>query len=166
ADGSTLLPSAVWIKADGSAVVGSEARQKLNTDPENTALEFKRSMGTPDVRQFPASNRSMRAEELSATVLTALLDRAAVHGERPSASVVTIPAMFQLPQCDATQRAAKLAGLAFAPLLQEPIAAAIAHGGTGELREGYWLVYDFGGGTFDVSLVRSKDGRLQVLDHD
>src|SRR5262249_49107988 len=66
----------------------------------------------------------------------------------------------------ATRRAAALAGIEHAPLLQEPIAAAIAHSGTGEVRDGSWLVYDLGGGTFDVSLVRCKDGRLQVIDHD
>jgi molecular chaperone DnaK len=74
--------------------------------------------------------------------------------------------MFQLPQCDATRRAAALAGIEHSPLLQEPIAAAIAHSGSGEVRDGAWLVYDLGGGTFDVSLVRCRDGRLQVLDHD
>ena len=74
--------------------------------------------------------------------------------------------MFQLAQCESTRRAAALAGIEHAPLLQEPIAAAIAHSGSGFTREGHWLVYDFGGGTFDVSLVRSRAGRLQVLDHD
>ena len=74
--------------------------------------------------------------------------------------------MFQLPQCEATRNAARPAGLAHAPLLQEPIAAAIASIGSAELRDGYWLVYDLGGGTFDVSLLRSRGGRLQVLDHD
>src|SRR6185295_8461316 len=69
-------------------------------------------------------------------------------------------------QCEATREASKLAGLLHAPLLQEPIAAAIASSGSPDLREGYFLIYDLGGGTFDLSLVRSRAGRLQVLDHD
>ena len=74
--------------------------------------------------------------------------------------------MFQLAQCEATREAAARVGIEHAPLLQEPIAAAIAHAGCGFAREGHWLVYDLGGGTFDVSLVRSRAGRLQVIDHD
>jgi molecular chaperone DnaK len=74
--------------------------------------------------------------------------------------------MFNLAQCEATRRAAALAGIEAAPLLQEPIAAAIAHAGHGRAPEGNWLVYDLGGGTFDASLVRSRRGRLQVVDHD
>ena len=80
--------------------------------------------------------------------------------------MITVPAMFQLAQCESTRRAAALAGIEHTPLLQEPIAAAIAHSGSGFTHEGHWLVYDLGGGTFDVSLVRSRAGRLQVLDHD
>ncbi len=162
-DGDPLLPSAVRVLANGTFEVGSKARRGLETDSANTAIEFKRLMGTGEKRRFPASGREFTPEELSAEVLRALAAR--THGEL-RAAVITIPAMFQLPQCDATRRAAALAGIEHAPLLQEPIAAAIAHSGSGEVRDGSWLVYDLGGGTFDVSLVRCKDGRLQVLDHD
>ncbi len=100
-------------------------------------------------------------------MLRVLAQRALRHDGHPlRAAVITVPAMFQLAQCESTRRAAALAGIEHAPLLQEPIAAAIAHSGSGFTREGHWLVYDFGGGTFDVSLVRSRAGRLQVLDHD
>lgn len=165
--GDGLLPSCVHVTAAGKVLVGKEARAFAKSDPENTALEFKRLMGTDETRPFPASRGRMTPEEMSAAVLRELLGWAAADsgGAPPRAAVITIPAMFQLPQCEATRRAAELAGIALAPLLQEPIAAAIAHSGAGETREGYWLVYDLGGGTFDVSLVRSRAGRLQVLDH-
>jgi molecular chaperone DnaK len=166
--GTGLLPSCVHVRAAGEVLVGAAARAYAKSDPENTALEFKRLMGTDETRRFPASSRAMTPEELSAAVLRELLGWAAADGNGgapPRAAVITIPAMFQLPQCEATRRAAKLAGIELAPLLQEPIAAAIAHSGAGQTREGYWLVYDLGGGTFDVSLVRSRAGRLQVLDH-
>ena len=162
-----LLPSAIHIRADGTIEVGQAARDRLGSLPLDTAIEFKRLMGTAERRRFPASGREMSPEEMSAEVLRALCDRLrASDGEAPRAAVITVPAMFQLPQCDATRHAAGLAGIEHAPLLQEPIAAAIAHSGTGEVRDGSWLVYDLGGGTFDVSLVRCKDGRLQVIDHD
>ena len=162
-----LLPSAVYVRADGAILVGRAAREHLASDPLDTSIEFKRLMGTAERKRFPASGREYSPEDLSAEVLRALNERArADAGDAPRAAVITIPAMFQLPQCDATRRAAALAGIEHAPLLQEPIAAAIAHSGSGEVRDGSWLVYDLGGGTFDVSLVRCKDGRLQVIDHD
>ncbi len=167
AAGEILLPSAIHVLATGAVEVGSRARRALDTDSANTAIEFKRLMGTGEKKRFPASGRELTPEEMSAEVIKALVERTANEpGGVPRAAVITIPAMFQLPQCDATRRAAGLAGIEHSPLLQEPIAAAIAHSGTGEVRDGSWLVYDLGGGTFDVSLVRCKDGRLQVIDHD
>jgi molecular chaperone DnaK len=166
-DGDPLLQSAIQVLASGEIVVGRVAKDALDRDPQNTTIEFKRLMGTGEKKRFPASGREFTPEELSSEILKSLAERArAVDGEAPRAAVITIPAMFQLPQCDATRRAAALAGIEHAPLLQEPIAAAIAHSGSGTVREGSWLVYDLGGGTFDVSLVRCKDGRLQVIDHD
>jgi molecular chaperone DnaK len=165
--GDVLLPSVVHVSRTGELSVGRRARAMAGVDVANTALEFKRQMGVAAVHEFPASGKRLSPEQLSAEVLRALLARvAATEGEAPRAAVITIPAMFQLPQCDATRRAASLAGIEHAVLVQEPIAAAIAHAGSGEVRSGSWLVYDLGGGTFDVSLVRCKDGRLQVLDHD
>jgi molecular chaperone DnaK len=165
-DGKTWLPSAVAVDGQGLLHVGSLALAQVDAHPASVAIEFKRLMGTAEQRAFPGG-KTLSPEELSAAVLRELL-RWAAHADQaqPIAAVITVPAMFQLPQCEATRRAARLAGLEHAPLLQEPIAAAIAHSGSGELGEGYWMVYDLGGGTFDVSLVRSKAGRLQVLDHD
>jgi molecular chaperone DnaK len=166
-DGTVLLPSAVHLRADGSVLLGAQALRERLFHPNDTALEFKRQMGTSQATTFPASGQSRSAEELSALLLRALGERAERAEGRPlRAAVITVPAMFQLAQCESTRRAAALAGIEHAPLLQEPIAAAIAHAGSGFTRDGHWLVYDFGGGTFDVSLVRSRAGRLQVLDHD
>ena len=165
-DGSVLLPSAVHVDNNGAIVVGRAAYAGASKSPADTATEFKRLMGTDDTRTFPGSGKRMTPEQLSAEVLKELLRWAAADGGRtPNAAVITIPAMFQLPQCEATRRAAELAGIQHAPLLQEPIAAAIAQSGAGQVLDGSWLVYDLGGGTFDVSLVRSRGGRLQVLDH-
>jgi molecular chaperone DnaK len=165
--GAVLLPSAVHVRGDGSVVVGEEALRLRIALPEDTAVEFKRQMGTTQATSFPASGRRFSAEELSAEVLGALARRVErAEGLPLRAAVITVPAMFQLAQSESTRRAAALAGIEHAPLLQEPIAAAIAHSGSGFAREGHWLVYDLGGGTFDVSLVRSRAGRLQVLDHD
>src|SRR5262249_52217729 len=81
------------------------------------------------------------------------------------AAVVTIPAMFTQAACHATMRAARLAGIDQAPLLQEPIAAGLAYGVEAAVASGYWAVYDLGGGTFDVSLMRLRPGRLRVVAH-
>ena len=127
-DGTVLLPSAVHIRADGTVLLGAAALEERASHPGDTALEFKRQMGTSQATLFPASAQSRSAEELSALLLRALADRAARAEGRPlRAAVITVPAMFQLAQCEATRRAAELAGIEHAPLLQEPIAAAIAH---------------------------------------
>ncbi len=165
--GDVLVPSAIHVRADGRLVLGEEAAALRASDPANTAIEFKRQMGTNETTTFPASGRCFCPVELSAEILRLLAARAEPFEGGPlRAAVITVPAMFQLAQCEATRQAAALAGIEHAPLLQEPIAAAMAHSGAGHARDGNWLVYDLGGGTFDVSLVRARAGRLQVLDHD
>src|SRR5689334_2294664 len=82
----------------------------------------------------------------------------------PRAAVISTPALFELPQNHATTRAGRLAGLEEVVLIQEPIASAIAAGWHAE-QQGTWLVFDLGGGTLDVSLLETKDGRLRVVDH-
>jgi molecular chaperone DnaK len=81
------------------------------------------------------------------------------------AAVISVPAAFELPQCDATRRAAELAGLAFSPLVQEPVAAAMAYGFQQEGGKAFWLVYDLGGGTFDAAVIQIRDGLIQVVNH-
>ncbi len=86
-------------------------------------------------------------------------------GEVVEASVITVPAAFELHQCDATRKAAQLAGFKQSPLLQEPVAAALAYGFQVDEEKAYWLVYDFGGGTFDAAIIKSEEGTIHVVDH-
>ena len=161
-----ITPSAVRIDRKGSIIVGKLAFNQRVDDKENTHTQFKRLMGSQQVLSFPSSGRQMKPEELSAEVLKSLRqDVLREIGEEINASVITIPALFEIPQCDATRRAAELAGITCSPLLQEPIAAALAYGFQAENLEGFLLVYDLGGGTFDASLIRSVDSRLRVIDH-
>jgi molecular chaperone DnaK len=165
ASGETLTPSVVRIDARGSLLVGRRAFRFLETDPANTRGEFKRLMGTEERLRFEASGKEMRPEELSAQILSSLLaDAEGVLGFRPSAVVISTPALFELPQNHATVRAGKLAGLAEVSLIQEPVASAIAAGWRAD-SEGFWLVYDLGGGTLDVSLLETREGWLRVVDH-
>jgi molecular chaperone DnaK len=160
-----VTPSVVRIDARGVVTVGRRARQHLEADPLNTRGEFKRVMGTTDRFQFEKANKSFAAEELSAEVLKALrADARERTGVDMDGAVITVPALFELSQCEATSRAAKLAGLETCALLQEPIASAIACGFTGVPTDGYWLVYDLGGGTFDASLMNATEGRMRVVD--
>lgn len=159
-------PSAVRIDPSGTVIVGRLAYNQRVADHRNTHVQFKRLMGSQQVLTFDASGRKMRPEELSAEVLKSLRkDAMRELGEELNAAVITVPALFEIPQCDATRRAAELAGIAISPLLQEPIAAALAYGFQAENLDGFLFVYDFGGGTFDASIIRSVDGRLTVVDH-
>ena len=79
--------------------------------------------------------------------------------------MITVPADFELPQCEATKRAAQIAGLTLSPLLQEPVAAALAYGFQSQSDKVFWLVYDFGGGTFDAAVIQVRDGAIEVVNH-
>jgi molecular chaperone DnaK len=161
--GENLTPSVVRLDGRGNVSVGRKAQRFAETDPASVCGEFKRLMGTAEKRRFAA--KSLLPEELSAAVLSALLANASDSlGFAPRAAVISTPALFELPQNHATVKAAKLAGLDEALLIQEPVAAAIAAGWRQE-REGIWLVFDLGGGTLDVSLLETKEGRLRVVDH-
>lgn len=166
--GSALTPSAVYIDKRGEMRVGSKAKERLEDDPDNAVAEFKLRMGLgpQGAKHFKRSNRTMLPEELSAEVLKSLrADVLQQKQEDLKAAVITVPAAFDVPECNATQRAAKLAGLTTAPLLQEPVAAALAYGFQSVSDKVFWLVYDFGGGTFDAAVVQLRDGIIQVVNH-
>ncbi len=164
--GSTLTPSVVRYSAKGTSTVGEKASRHLETDPDNTRSGFKRLMGTDTKLHFAAANKDLRPEELSAEVLRALIHDVDVQlGVRPQKAIITVPALFELPQTRATAEAARLAGFERVEILQEPVASALAAGFKSG-SEGTWLVYDLGGGTFDVSLLQGKDGILRVIGHD
>ncbi|MEU6853054.1 Hsp70 family protein [Actinacidiphila alni] len=162
-------PSAVYIGRSGTVQVGQRARARLETDPADARAEFKLQMGVRDrTYEFAAGGLSLTPEQLSAEVLKSLRqDVRAAYGEEVAAAVITVPAAFELDQCDATRRAAALAGLDFAPLLQEPTAAAWAYSATATdvPRRGFWLVYDLGGGTFDAAVIQVEDGEFTVVNH-
>ncbi len=168
AQGATVTPSVVRLDKQARITVGTRARRFVEQDPANTAAEFKRLMGTGKAIEFPAASTTRKPEELSAEILKALrqdiTDQLGVTVER---AVISVPALFELPQSAATSEAARLAGFQRVELLQEPIASALAAGWRADDDgAGTWLVFDLGGGTFDASLLETRDGLLRVVGHD
>ncbi|TCC34751.1 Hsp70 family protein [Kribbella sindirgiensis] len=161
-------PSAVWMPRAGEVRVGLKARGRVESDPENTASEFKLEMGLADVaRKFVRAGVQLTPPQLSAEVLKSLRsDATRFLNDAPTAAVITVPAAFALNQNKATVEAATLAGFVpGSPLLQEPTAAAFAYGLQDTSDRAYWMVFDFGGGTFDAAVVNKRDGELRVLHH-
>jgi len=159
-------PSAVLIDKNKQVHVGIRAKNATLKKPDDAYVEFKRRMGTEFVYQFKASGERRKPEELSAELLKVLRsDVSRTLGEEMSSAVVTVPAAFELHQCDATKKAAELAGFQTCALLQEPVAAALAYGFQADSERAYWLVYDFGGGTFDAALIKAHDGLINVVHH-
>ena len=168
-DDADITPSAVQIKKSGTVYVGLKAKKALeNPLSWNDAfIEFKRRMGSDYEYEFPASGQRKRPEELSAEILKSLRgDVAQRTGEDVRAAVITIPAMFEQAQCAATKKAGQLAGFEQTALLQEPVAASLAYGFQKEISEkSFWLVFDFGGGTFDAAVMKAEEGDIQVVNH-
>ncbi|MCP5236212.1 MAG: Fe-S protein assembly chaperone HscA [Zoogloeaceae bacterium] len=181
ADGRAMLPSVVRYLADGGVVVGREAMQAQSIDPRNTITSVKRFMGrglkdvthiesTPyDFVDAPGMVRLRTVQgpkspvEVSAEILKNLRQRAeASLGGELTGAVITVPAYFDDAQRQATKDAAGLAGLNVLRLLNEPTAAAIAYG-LDNAAEGVYAVYDLGGGTFDISILRLTRGVFEVL---
>ncbi len=163
---SDFTPSAVYCDENCSLIVGDDAVKELDRDTENAVSEFKLQMGSDWKKRFARTDQWMRPEDLSAEVLKSLKqDCRDRKGEEIAAAVITVPAAFEAPQNDATRRAAQLAGITCSPLLQEPVAAALAYGFQQADQRDFWLVYDFGGGTFDAALIKSHGGIIQVINH-
>lgn len=167
------MPSCISVNKKGSIKAGDSAYNTMKQDKRratkswrkgasNTYVEFKRTMATDT--QYPCSNlhKSFSSEELSAEVLKAL--KSFVTDEKFSSVVITVPAKFTVNQKTATMEAAKMAGFKHCELLQEPIAASMAYGVSSEEKDGLWMVFDFGGGTFDAALLKVEDGIMQVFD--
>lgn len=161
------LPSVVGFRND-RVLVGDQARTYIEKDARSVASRFKRKMGTTEALKIKSLAANKTPVELSAIVLKEL--KGFVHsGEKVEAAVITIPASFDTVQSNATKEAGLAAGFKHVVLLQEPIAASLAYAnreGSDDLRNSQWLVYDFGGGTFDVALVRIVEGELTVVDHE
>ncbi|MFV0553415.1 MAG: Hsp70 family protein [Mangrovibacterium sp.] len=167
------MPSCVYINKKKAVQVGDSAYNTLKRDKlksmsgasdftSNAFIEFKRTMGTD--KKYLSSNleKELTSEELSAEVLKTL--KSFIKDEDVNSIVITVPAAFKNNQKEATREAAKLAGFTHIELLQEPVAAAMAYGLDSKGKDGFWLVFDFGGGTFDAALLKVEDGIMKVID--
>ncbi|HEY5956564.1 MAG TPA: Hsp70 family protein, partial [Polyangiaceae bacterium] len=184
AEGSALIPSAVHFASDGRVLVGARARALAAVAPERTFTSIKRLMGRnatdrealrpsgwkrlepsddSEARsaRFLVGERVVTPVEVSAEILRELSSMATRELSEVGPAVITVPAYFDDAQRQATRDAAQLAGLSVARLLNEPTAALIAYG-LQQHRNGLFAVYDLGGGTFDVTLLRLEDGIFQV----
>lgn len=165
------VPSCVSISKKGAIEVGDKALNQLGVDKRlqsqnpnyssNVFIEFKRTMGTDKVYNSSHLGRDLSSEELSAEVLKKL--KQPITDEIINAVVVTVPAKFGANQKEATKRAAELAGFDQVELLSEPVAAAYAYGVKSKSKDGYWVVFDFGGGTFDAALLKIQGGIFNVV---
>jgi Fe-S protein assembly chaperone HscA len=183
AEGRKIVPSVVSLTADGSLVAGEPARELLLTNPEQTVYSVKRLMGrgVSDVQEelklFPfriaegsesviklkLGEKTFTPPEISAAVLRQLKDNAeAALGTPVTEAVITVPAYFNDAQRQATKDAGRLAGLEVLRLVNEPTAASLAYG-LDKRNDGIIAVYDFGGGTFDISILRLHEGIFEVL---
>ncbi|WMW82123.1 molecular chaperone HscC [Undibacterium cyanobacteriorum] len=159
--GEFLTPSCVSLDEDGTVLVGKAARERLQTHPERTAAVFKRYMGSD--KKIRLGDKEFRAEELSSFVLKSLKqDAEAFLGEPVTEAVITVPAYFSDAQRKATKVAGQLANLKVDRLVNEPTAAALAYGMHQFKDECKFLVFDLGGGTFDVSILEMFDGVMEV----
>lgn len=159
--GKRLTPSAVSLDEEGSVYVGDSAVERGLLYPESTASVFKRDMGSR--KQFQLLDRTFLAEELSSFVLRALKEDAESYlGETVDEAVISVPAYFNDARRRATKRAGELAGLKVERIISEPTAAAIAYGLYENREQARFLVFDLGGGTFDVSILELYDTILEV----
>lgn len=165
AHGDYLTPSAVSLDEQGHTLVGLAARERAGLHAQSTALAFKRWMGS-DKRITLRTGRhekSLRAEELSALVLQSLkADAEAFLGEPVTEAVITVPAYFNEAQRRATRTAGEIAGLKVERLLNEPTAAGLAYGLQERPEHSSFLIFDLGGGTFDVSVLEYFEGVVEV----
>jgi Fe-S protein assembly chaperone HscA len=182
-DGNPLVPSVIYFDEAGSALVGNRAKEKMVEKPKNTVFSIKRFMGKgiDDVRDdlpllpfdvSPESEHIIRLKifgrdytppELSAFILRELKRNAeAALGEEIKNAVITVPAYFNDAQRQATKDAGRIAGLDVLRIVNEPTAASLAYG-LDKRNQGTIAVYDFGGGTFDISILKLRDGIFEVL---
>lgn len=159
--GDLLTPSAVGIDHDGRLLIGRPAKELQVVSPDRCATVFKRLMGTD--RKVSVADRMFRAEELSSLVLKALKEDAEKHlGQEVTEAVITVPAYFSDLQRKATIHAGQLAGFQVRRIINEPTAAAIAYGLHELKKERVALVFDLGGGTFDVSILDQFESTLEI----
>ena len=161
-----VTPSAIYIDKRGNRYYGNKAYNQAPYNPKNSATLFKRFMGTNTTIEFDAAGISMTPEDCSAEILKVLYGYLPeeIRNDPDTATVITVPAAFNQMKKDATLQAAKRAGIGNVALMQEPVAAIMSvmrH----SKREGLFLVYDLGGGTFDVSIAENINGKVNLLAH-
>lgn len=160
-DGEKIMPSVVGFNPEGQLITGRVARNQLAAFPDRTIASIKRRMGTMDPIQL--GEQSFTPPEISAMILRRLRDRASrVLGQPVRRAVITVPAFFDENQRQATREAGELAGFQVERIINEPTAATLVYH-AGEHDRKHIVVYDFGGGTFDVSVVRMEAGVVEVL---
>lgn len=162
-EGSPILPSVIYIGSNGSRLFGQRAYEQTILEPQNVVSGFKRLMGTSTPIEL-SSGIAMTPEEASTEIIRQLISQLNQPTENITGCIITIPAAFNQMQSEATLRAAKAAGLEQVALLQEPIAASMAAMAK-QNSSGLFLIYDLGGGTFDIALVQSIAGNLNILDN-
>ena len=161
AEGSRTTPSVVAFSKDGERMVGQVAKRQAITNPDRTISSIKRHMGTD--YKVEIDGKKFTPQEISAMILQKLRDDAEGYlGEKVTEAVITVPAYFSDAQRQATKDAGKIAGLDVKRIINEPTAAALAYGIDKE-KEQKIMVYDLGGGTFDVSIIEMGDGVQEVL---
>ena len=161
AEGSRTTPSVVAFSADSEVLVGEVAKRQAITNPDRTIRSVKRHMGT--AKKFKIDDKNYTAQEISARVLMKLKRDAEEYlGDTVTQAVVTVPAYFDDAQRTATHEAGKIAGLDVLRIINEPTAAALAYGLDKESTDQTILVFDLGGGTFDVSVLELGDGVFEV----
>ncbi len=163
AEGGRTTPSVVAINKDGERLVGQVAKRQAVANHENTVVSIKREMGTD--HKVTLGGKQYTAPEISAMILAKLKQDAESYlGEKVTQAVITVPAYFNDSQRQATKDAGKIAGLEVLRIINEPTAASLAYGlDKGENKNQKILVYDLGGGTFDVSILEIGDGVFEVL---
>lgn len=160
-EGRRTTPSIVAFTKDGERLVGESAKRQALTNPKETVRSIKRKMGTDEKRQL--GGRGYTPPEISAMILGSLKEGAeSFLGERVTDAVITVPAYFSDAQRQATKDAGKIAGLNVLRIINEPTAAALAYGMDKEQNQKV-VVYDLGGGTFDISVLNIGDGVIEVL---
>ncbi|MEG1181814.1 MAG: Hsp70 family protein, partial [Oscillospiraceae bacterium] len=161
AEGARTTPSVVAFSKTGERMVGQVAKRQAITNPDRTISSIKRDMGSN--RKISIDKKDYTPTEISAMVLQKLkADAEAYLGEKVSDAVITVPAYFNDAQRQATKDAGTIAGLEVKRIINEPTAAALAYGADKE-QDQKIMVYDLGGGTFDVSVIEMGDGVQEVL---
>lgn len=161
-EGNRTTPSVVAFTKDGERLVGETAKRQAITNPDRTIMSIKRDMGTS--KKVNIDGKDYSPEEISAMILQKLKNDAESYlGEKITEAVITVPAYFTDAQRQATKDAGKIAGLEVKRIINEPTAAALAYGMDKEQGQHKIMVYDLGGGTFDVSILEIGDGVFEVL---